>query len=412
MKKTGILTVLIGLVFIVSCTKDVLDPTASVNNTITITSPNNNFNLDLNPNRYNSTALTLQWTSADFGYNASVEYLIQFALASDNFGAVTNASNLTNSTSAGAFSSSLPLVSYELTNKRLNDLFKAITVATGPSFNFKLRVVARPKDQQSTPSSDGLFAYSQEVFFTSNVYDPLLETPKIYVIGNFGAASTYSSWDINLLGTSNSPKIFSPNKDNIYTGFVYTDSSAPRFKLANPTDTDLNVYGKITDQVGVVPPLPGTTTSNPGTLDFTTDVSTTGLITPPVATAGTYFLTVDLKKKEYFVDKRTINVRGAGAVSLNKNLDFETNPASPYYRMYTADVFINNPGFINIFTRGNTAPQNFSIGAEVPNSIVPADGTKTKMKVGGEKFQITSTGNFKLVLDLQNSAYYTLRLIP
>ncbi|OYU84657.1 MAG: hypothetical protein CFE24_05695 [Flavobacterium sp. BFFFF2] len=412
MKKFSILSIiLVSVLTIWSCTKDALDPVADVNNSIDVTSPANNFSLTLNPNQYNKAALTLQWTPADFGYAASVEYIVQFALDGTDFSAVSNATAFAASINLGTFSSNISTNSATITHKTLNDLFKGLVPSVGPVNNFKLRIVARPKEQQSSPTSNFLFTYSQVVLFTSNTYDTLLETPKIYVLGNYGAASTFSSWDLNMLGTSNSPKIFSPNKDNIFTGFVYTDNGAARFKFANPTDTDLNVYGQIIAQTGTVPPLAANNSAY-GVLDFTTDVSTTGLITPPTATAGTYYVTANLKDKTFFVDKRTINVRGSGALSLNKNLDYDTNPTSPYYRMYTADVAINSPGFVTIFTRGNLAPQDFSIGAEATGSSVSADGTKTKMKVGGQKFQVTTAGNFKLVLDLQNSAYYTLRLIP
>jgi len=418
MKKFSIISALMVLLAFWSCSKNDIGPTAQVNGGFVITTPSNNVTLTLNPYKYKATALTLNWTSADFGYSSSIEYLVQFALQSGDFAQATNAPALPYSFNAGTFNSSVASASYSMTNQQLNNLLKGLVPDVG-TYNFKLRMVARPKGQISSPGGDFLFAYSQEINFTSNVYDTLLETPFIYVLSNFGTPSTFSPWDINDLGTANSPAIYSAAKDNVYTGFVYTDAASPQFKFANVTDEGIVGYGLLTNQTGIVPPL-ASNNSDYGALDLTTDLGPGAMVvTPPAPNgAGTYYFTVDISKKDlakpykYFVDKRTINVRGTSPLTLNQNLTYITDPTSPYYRMYTADVNFNNPGFMTIYTRGNLAPSDFNIGSDAVGTLVSNDGTKFKMKVGGNKVQIGATGPHKIILDLRNSAYYSLRIIP
>jgi hypothetical protein len=353
----------------------------------------------LNPNNFSATALTVRWTSANFGYSASVKYVLQIISAADNFDSPTVTPQVIPLDTYNEYTNS----TYEkaITTTTLNGKLKALGVTIGAVSNFKMRVYAQPTNQLDT-SVNGLREYSQVVAFTSNVYDPIDEAPKLYVIGNFGVTSTFANWDINLNGTSNSPLIYSPLKDGVYEGFVYMNIATPQFKFANPTATNLDIKGLKTQytqtsmsSVNLTTPLG----NFPGEIMASADVSTSNIITPVAAAtgAGTYFIKADWVNNKYTVIKRLISLKG----------------------IMTSQVILSaGTGFIQLKDNSSALAdkiERFGIDNNSPDLQISPDALssiKNKMKLGGQtQFKLLAPGNYRVVLDIRNSANYNLRFI-
>jgi hypothetical protein len=403
----------------ISCDKDMDNPIANITGTINLITPNNGTSFTLNPNNFSATAITVNWTSANFGYSASVKYVLQIVAAADNFDTpqvipLNTYNEYTNSTYEKSISTTT-----------LNGKLKALGATIGISSGFKMRVYAQPSNQLDT-SVNGLREYSQEVTFSSNVYDPIDEAPKLYVIGNFGATSTFANWDINLNGTSNSPLIYSPLKDGVYEGFIYMNVATPQFKFANPTATDLDIKGLKTQytqtsmtSVSITTPLG----NSPGEIMSSVDVST-GNVVSPLASAsgvGTYFIKADWGNNKYTSIKRLISLKGSMTSQVSKYFTYVTDVTSPYYRMYVIDniTLVAGVGFIQLKDNSSAASdkiERFGIDNNSPDLQLSPDAystVKNKIKLGGQtQFKLLAPGNYNVVLDLRNSANYNLRFVP
>lgn len=411
-----------GIALMISCNKDEDKATGSIANSYSILSPSNGTLLTLNPNTPGEPAITIQWTSADFGYDSSTYYKLELLKASQTFGVDTPQEIY-----LGTFSEySNTTHSYVISTTALNVKLKAVLSGNvGVTENFKMRIFAYPAGQLNTASANAIKSYSQEVTFTSNVYDPIDEAAKLYVIGNFGAASTFADWDINTTGTSNSPIIYSALNNNIYEGFVYMNVASPQFKLANPTTTDLNIKGlgstafTATTITGVADPATPFGSATPGTLLATTDVSTGNVITPPAATASPYFVKVKWDTNQYVVLKRKMSISGSATGYVAKPLTYDSNPASPFYRMYVGTNINLSAGFFYIQVKDNSSSLadklerfgldiNTATGTAIQLTTNSSSPVKNIIKFGGSNFDINQPGNYTIALDLRNSARYNI----
>lgn len=411
----GILTVL--LITTLSCTNSIteigLPDTVSIN----FIAPTNGANIVLNPNNPNLPATTLKWSAANFGYVAEVVYTLQIVKSNENFTA-----NPPATISIGNYSESVAANrEFDVKNTILNLVLNSYELVAGQNIydtpvTYKMRIMAQPAAQVSSSTVQST-AYSQEVTFTATTYDPIAETPKIFTIGNFGTASTYTDWDVNLTGTSNSPLLYSPAKDEKYTGFVYMNNTVPHFQFANPIDTNLNIYG-----LGAVAGKLAKSVS----VDHANDIIIPATL-PSTSGIGTYYITANLNSADaansYTVLKRRFAIIGS-ATKINATtynlfeLTYDTNPASPYYRMYTNTNVTLNPGSIKVKMNDGSAysfsssPDYFGYdnSAIMENSTSAATQVKNKTKIGGGAFSITP-GNYTAVLDVRNSAIYNIRLV-
>ncbi len=408
MKKIFLKTVFIlSLVLLQSCDKDFTNPTASLVTDTKLISPTQGTVLTLNSNFFTAPAITVKWSSSDFGYSASVNYVLQIVKSTDNFDSPQIVPLGTFNENSNAEHQSTILTSV------FNAKLLAAGVSIGSTSDFKMRVFGQPSGQLAT-STNGVKTYSQEVAFTCNTYDPISETPKIYVIGNFGAASTYADWDINTTGTSNSPLLYSPTKDAKYNGFVWMNINAPHFQFANPIDASLNIYG-LGSTAGNLAKAPSILPAN--------DIIVPYVPSQPITSGpGTYYITANLNSaadaNKYTVVKSRFFLKGGAAGSTAKYLEYDTNPASPYYRMYTNTNVTLNQGLLKIQMKEGSlfspAPKLDALGYDdtpvitiSPNASAQA---KNKVKIGTGAFTV-SAGNYTVVLDVRNSADFNIRFI-
>lgn len=332
-------------------------------------------------------AVVVQWESADFGYQAATNYKLQMVKSTDSF---SDDQTLNPSISLGNFSS-VAGATFEkaLTVREFNNLVLAANAAgIGNAESYKIRIYAVVNNQLAS-SDINLNAKSQEGTVTVTAYDAFDEFERIYVPGNYGGASTFADWT-----PSNAPKLFSKANDGKYEGFVWMNNAAPEFKFT-PVPDWVGDKGDITE-------FPNS---------FTDLVQAGGKNIRPADGAGTYFITVDWAANKYSIGKRQVAIIGAATPNgwgTPTYLNFETDPASPYFRMYTIDLTLAQDEFL-IRTKDDWSEKMGSLSGNT--ETYPAT-TANKIKFGGGNMKVPAAGNYKIVLDTRNAANYNLRLIP
>ena len=144
---------------------------------------------------------------------------------------------------------------------------------------------------------------------------------------------------------------------------------------------------------------------------FTTLVHTNGKDIKPTGGAGTYFITVDWLKNTYSIAPRQVAVIGAATPSgwdAATYLNYETNTASPYFRMYTIDLTLKADDIL-VRLADDWSVKMGSVSGSKETLVV---SSANKIKLNGGDMTVPAAGNYKIVLDLRNAANYNLRLIP
>lgn len=362
---------------LVSCSNEDRDPVASVVQEIVLSTPAGG-NYVLTASTAANDVVVVKWSSADFGYSSAVTYSLEVVKEGVDF-------SKPQSFVLGSFNeNSNSTYEKALTQRQLNSMLLGAGGAIGAEGNFKMRVVGTPSTQLAS-SSNGIKSVSQEVGFTGNPYDTYDEFDRIYVPGNYGGASTFADW-----APDNAPRLFSANNNGKYEGFVWMNNASPAFKFT-PGPAWSGDKGDLTE--------------NPNT--FTT---LGGKDIKPVDGAGTYFFTVDWIAGTYTIGKRQVAIIGDATPAKwdPTYLDFDTDPASPYYRMYTKNLSLTSDKFL-IRLKDDWSEKMGTISGNYEEVVVT---TQNKIKLGGGDMKVPSAGNYKVVLDLNNSANYNLRLIP
>jgi hypothetical protein len=379
MKKIFLNLCLVTAAFIsaVSCSNETLDPIASVAKNVELTTPAGENYVLTAPNA-GTTAVTVKWSAADFGYSAAVTYSLQIVKANADF---TSPQSFV----LGSFNKNTNSnYEKELTQRELNTLLLGAGGGVGTEGDYKMRVVGVPSTQVAT-STNGISSLSNDVTFKATPYDTYDEYDRIYVPGNYGAASGFADW-----APDNAPRLFSAKNNGKYEGFVWMNNASPAFKFC---------------------PVPkwegdkGDLTENPNT--FTT---LGGKDIKPVDGTGTYFFTVDWTAGTYTIGKRQVAIIGDATPAgwSATYLVFDTNPTSPYYKMYTIDLTLKADKFL-IRLKDDWSEKMGTPSGNYESVVI---STHNKVKLGGGDMKIPTAGNYKVVLDLNNSANYNLRLIP
>lgn len=382
MKKIVLSLLLVaGVTFgIVSCSEEALDPQAAVQNSINVSSPTGG-SFVLTGATAGNNVFTVKWSSADFGYSAAVTYSLKVVKAT---GATTPQYFV-----LGSFNeNSNSIHEKALTQRQLNSMLLGAGGSIGSSDSYKLSVEAKPSTQLSG-STNGVMATSQQVTFSGNPYDTFDEFDRLYVPGNYQGTSGYgSSWSP---GDTNVAKLFSANNNGNYEGFVWMNDATPAFKFT-PVPAWSGDRGE----------------SNPSGA-FSGILG--GNDIKPTDGAGTYFFTVNWPALTYTMSKRQVAIIGqatpAGWGSATY-LTFDTNPASPYYQMYTIDLYLTVDEFL-IRLKDDWSEKMGNFGN---NGDFITTGGQYKVKIGGNNMKVPTAGNYHIVLDIRNSANYNLRLYP
>lgn len=384
MKKIYLSLILVAgiLSSLVSCSDDLLDPVAAKGDAIVLSAPTGG-TYTLSASTASATAFTVKWTSSSFGYAAAARYTLQVIKSTGNFA------------TPGTF----PLGDYgvdtsinlekAITNRQLNAALLGAGGPIGASQAYKLRVVGSPLNQ----SSSTVAAYtvvSNEITITATAFDTYDEFARLYVPGNYQGASGYGSdWSP---GDASVAKLFSAGNNGIYEGFVWMNTATPEFKFTP------------------VPSWSGDKGESNGSGAFSGQLGTANNIKPS-AGAGTYFFSVNWNTGAYSMDKRQVTIIGAATPNgwgSGTPLIFDTNPSSPYYQMYTANLTLAADNFL-IRLKDDWSVKMGTLSGSLESVTT---GGQYKIKLGGGDMKVPTAGNYKVVLDIRNSANYNLRLMP
>lgn len=227
--------------------------------------------------------------------------------------------------------------------------------------------------------------YSNVVTATITPYtpNPDLIYPKIQVPGGYAGAAGYDNWE-----PKNSPNLFSPAKDDKYRGFIYVSSDKSEFKFAINNDWAGNK---------------GDDGSGTGKLK----VDGANI---PAKVAGTYYLKVDWAANTYSAVLANFGVIGdATPTGWNSDTDFVYNPTTKTYVINSIALssggvfkFRANDGW-DIKIQPASADQVLVSGKAV-TTYLTSEGTVT----GDSSYKVETAGNYKIELDLHNSANYKL----
>jgi len=380
-KKTFLLAFI--AVGIVSCSKDSLDPVGKASEDITLSAPTGG-SFSLLAANAGEELFVASWTSADFGYQAATNYKLQMVKGTETFTGTNIASfDLGNYSSvAGA------TFEKSVTVRQFNALVLAANPSgIGSTETYKIRVVGSIGGQLDTSDNNLPDAVSQEATVTVTAYDAFDEFDRIYVPGNYGGASGFADWT-----PSNAPKLFSKANDGKYEGFVWMNNPSPEFKFTP------------------VPDWVGDKGENNPSGAYSGVLGTASNIKPSDG-AGTYFFTVNWPAQTYTMAKRQVAMIGAATPNgwgTPTYMTFDTNPSSPYYRMFTLDLALTQDEFL-IRLKDDWSEK---MGTLSGNMETLAATSANAIKIGGGNMKVPSAGNYKIVLDVRNSANYNLRLIP
>lgn len=253
--------------------------------------------------------------------------------------------------------------------------------------------VATKLDVRINSSLATLASYSNIINVTVTLYKPNPDNvfPKIYLPGNYGTASGYTDWAEKNWG---SPNLFSPKKDDVYYGFVYMNNTAPEFKFTYAEEGWANNKGD---------------TAKPNT--FTT-LKKDGENIFPTNGAGTYYIKVDWNANTYAIKKMDMGIIGEATpqgwdsdVKLVFNTTtrkFETTMALQAGKPFK---FRNDDSWGVKIQPSGTSDQELTSGTETM-TYVSSEGTVT----GDAGYTVAAAGNYKIELDLHNSANYTIKV--
>jgi hypothetical protein len=381
MKKIFLSLILLAgtITSIVSCSDEKLDPQAS-SSSINMTSPTGG-SFVLTGTTAGNNAFTAKWTPAEFGFSSSVTYSLQAVKSTESF------SNSSQAIVLGTYNSDADVNEKAVTQRILNNLLLSAGGSIGTSGSFKLRIIGKPSTQLAS-STNGVSAVSNEATITATPYDTFDEFQKLYLPGSYGGASTFADWS----GAGNSATIFSAGNDGKYEGFVWMNVSNPEFKFNSDPTWSGNDKGESSAD--------GSFTGNLG-----------GSNIKPADGAGTYFFTVNWPALTYTMGKRQVAIIGQATPNgwgTPTYLTFDTNPASPYYRMYTIDLALTNDEFL-IRLKDDWSVKMGTLSGNTENTTT---GGQYKIKLNGGNMKVPAAGNYKVVLDIRNSANYNLRLMP
>ncbi len=384
MKKIILTLVLGAIASLTSCSDETYDPIAS-NSAINLTAPSGN-TFVLNINNENTNATTVKWTSASFGYNAAVKYTLQAVKSNQSFNSNPGSYPL------GVFNSSSANLEKILTVKELNNLILSANGIIGVSEQFKIRVVGVPSTQL-TSSNNGVTAISNELTITVTPYDAFANFNKIYVPGSYQNASGYGNdWSPD---HANVGKLFSPNNDGQYAGYIYMNQASPFFKITEGPSWSVN-YGFGADGDFSITTSSQTKNLSQGAGNFKGN----GI--------GTYWLKANLSGATKTLTAQKMDYGLIGVFNgWGSDVDLTYNTTT---RVWEKVVTLAPGGML---LRGND-DWGFKMGA-LSSSASDANlvaNVPIKIKEGGADIQVQVSGTYKVIVDLNNSANYTLKIVP
>lgn len=356
---TGMLALLI-----ISCEGE--DEKLVLNNTTQSNLSADKSSVILNETIADQAALTFTYQNPVFNPNVVFTNSVEFSAAGTNFSPSTT------------YEIPSEKNTFSLTHLELNGILATLNVAPNSVKAIEVRL------KSNVNSVTAYYSNVLSINMTGYTPNPDLIYPKINVPGGYAGAAGYADWT-----PSNAPNLFSPGKNSQYRGFIYVSAPNSEYKFtinqdwAGDKGDDGTLTGKLIE---------------------------TGEQNIKAATAGTYYMKVDWTANTYSTTLLNFGVIGdATPTGYASDTDFVYNPATKTYVINS--IALNNTGVFKFRANDDwafkiqpsAADQTLASGTGV-QTYLSSEGTVT----GDPSYKVTAAGNYKIELDVHNSAYYKL----
>lgn len=359
-----ILTIAFIGLWLISCEKD--EDQAILNETSQGKVSSDKTTAVLNELMAGNPIMNFTWTKPTFNLAIVPSQQIEFGIKGTNF-----------KNSIG-FDAGNDLTTTAITHAQLNAVMFNLgaTPDTANQIEVRLKTIA-----------GSAFFYSNVINLTITPYtpNPDLVYPKINVPGGYAGAAGYADWTPN-----NSPNLFSPEKDGKYRGFIYITSTGDAGKHKFTINED----------------WPG----NKGD-----DGTMTGKLVAdgsdiPATAVGAHYIKVDWNANTYSDVVANFGIIGdATPTGWNSDTNFVYNPATKTYIINS--IALSNTGLFKFRANDDwvikfqpaAGDQTLTSGASVI-TYLNSEGTVTD----DPNYKVDVAGNYKIELDLHNSANYKL----
>lgn len=323
----------------------------------------------------NNIAERFVWSEVDFDAPTTVTYELQGSSTSD----FSNA-DIIGTTSENNLAVTINQMMSLAADAGLDNDPETEAPNTGTIY-FQVRAFA------GTDGSNGLNATSEPIAINVTLPEAAEEgggeLPKIYVTGNFGAASGYAAdWSPE----AGVPLAASAAGETDYEGFIYMNVDAPEYKfLPQNTGWDGD-YGDAGAENG----------------DYTEALLQDGEVNAgtPDGTGGYFLVKADTEALTYSLTETNWGVIGnATPTGWDSDTDMTYDAENMVWTL-TLDLTAQEAPDNGIKFRANDA-WDLNIGD------TGADGT---MEFGGENIGVPESGNYTITLDLSNPRMYTYTL--
>ncbi len=323
----------------------------------------------LNELNANDVVISFTWTKPTFNIAVVPNQKVEFGMKGDGF------------KKSATIDFSNDMTSGSATHAALNAAMFAIGAVPDVVNDIEVRL-------KTSVGSAAFYSNVIALKVTPYTPNPDLVYPKINVPGAYAGAAGYANWT-----PSNSPNLFSPEKNDKYRGFIFIkDASGDNGKYKFAINQDW-------------PGNKGDDGTNSGKLKV--DGSD---IVP--AAAGTYYMKVDWAANTYSATLANFGVIGdATPTGWGSDTDFVYNPATKTYVINS--IALSNTGVFKFRANDDWAIKFQPKDAE--QTLVSGTGVQTYLSsegtvTGDPGYKVSQAGNYKIELDLHNSAYYKLTI--
>lgn len=351
MKKFLLLLSLITVGFFSACEDDDNTPLAAIQELPVLISPTSSTSVIITAETVGNVVQTFIWSPADFGFPTQVNYTVQIATAGTDFADVEELGVTTNTF-------------LEVTGEQLNGKLLSMGFIPGESASLDTRVIAAiDNDTFKT-------APTETVTFTVTPFTTEIILPKIYVPGNYQAASGWvSDWT-----PDQAPQLVSANDNDKYEGYVFFNVDSAEFKFTDAPDWNNGIFGD--SSAGFAGTL-----SSPGDNMLT-------------FTSGVHRVRADLANLTWSAEPTNWGLIGSARTGddtgWNEDDDM-TYDAVNHMLTITRDLF---PGEIKFRANDDWA---LNFGDDDGDGVV---------NEGGANIPIAEAGNYTVTLDLKDSSNY------
>lgn len=350
---------------VISCEKD--EDQAVINETTTGKLSADKSVIILNELTANDAVINFTWTKPTFNIAVVSTQQIELGIKGSNFKKSATVDFANDATSGAITHAAMNAAMFSIgaTADAVNDIEARLKTSVGAAA-FYSNVVAI-KVTPYTPNPDLVY-------------------PKINVPGGYAGAAGYATWN-----PANSPNLFSPEKNDKYRGFILISDLAGengQYKFTVNQDWPGNK---------------GDDGTNTGKL-----VGDGANIKAPVI--GTYYIKVDWAANTYSSVLANFGVIGdATPTGWGSDTNFVYNPATKTYVINS--IALNNTGVFKFRANDDWAMKfqpkkddETLVSGKPVQSYFSAENTVD----GDPNYKVSEAGNYKIELDLHNSAFYKL----